>query len=173
MRGRDLRHVRTLASQGTDSVVDMAEHVRQLDLGVSWDPNAPDAVLMSDDRGRTSLAVRASVEDADRRSVVLVWTGVLFSSLGAPNDEAIAGHRLYDKGIREVLWAGGVEQSELVKSLEQQNRVHARHVPTRYDDLEHHVVLLKEGVVEVVARALTIERHAGATVDSAVIALGR
>ena len=29
----------------------MIEHVTNLDLGVTWNPNAPQAVLLTDDRG--------------------------------------------------------------------------------------------------------------------------
>ncbi len=42
----------------------------------------------------------------------------------------------------------------------------------RSDDLSHHVVLLKERVVEVVAGALSILRFEDTTMDAAVAALG-
>ncbi len=36
-----------------------AERVTVADLGVRWDPNAPEAFLASDDSGRTALASAA------------------------------------------------------------------------------------------------------------------
>ena len=88
-----------------------------------------------------------------------------------PNDEAISGHRLYGSGLGDVLWAGVVRDSDAIRALEQQNRVHPYHDPSRFDGLTHHVVLLKECVVEVVAEGLSILRFEGTTVDAAVAAL--
>jgi len=34
-----------------------------------------------------------------------------------PNDEAISGHRSYEKGFREVRWVGVVQNSDLVTPL--------------------------------------------------------
>jgi hypothetical protein len=80
----------------------MAERVVRVGLGVKWEPNAPDAVMVSNDPGRTVLAARAHPDDSDQRNVVLVWSGVETATLGAPNDEAISGHRLWRHGLSEV-----------------------------------------------------------------------
>jgi hypothetical protein len=84
-----------------------------------------------------------------------------------PNDEAISGHRLYQVGLSDVLWAGLVADSNLIRDLERQNRVHPDHDASWFDALEHHGVLLKECVVEVVAKAVAVERHEGSTLDPA------
>jgi hypothetical protein len=54
----------------------MADRVVRSGMNVRWEPNAPDAVMVSDDSGRTVLAVRSHPEDTDQRNVVLVWRGV-------------------------------------------------------------------------------------------------
>lgn len=90
-----------------------------------------------------------------------------------PSDEAISGHRLYGSGLSEVLWVGAVRDSDAIDVLETQNRVHPYHDPSRFRGLSHHVVLLKECVVEVVAESLSIQRVGGTTLDAAVTALGR
>lgn len=95
------------------------------------------------------------------------------ASMAGPNDEAISGHRLYEMGLSELSWAGVVQQSELVQALERQDRAHPAHDRSRYSQLAHHVLLLKEGVVEVAARALTIERRAGSTLAAAVAVITR
>ncbi|PJI90943.1 hypothetical protein [Luteimicrobium subarcticum] len=133
----------------------MPEHVVDADLGVRWEPNAPDAVLLAGDGGRVVLAVRAHPDDVDDRSVVLCWSGVVWSCSGVPNDEALRFHRLYGKGLETVLWVGRVEQSELVRSLAAM--VHDTSA------LRHDVLTLKEGIVEVIARSVTTCRVGGTT----------
>lgn len=148
----------------------MAEHVDTLELGVTWDPNDPSAVLLSDDTGRAVLALRPHHDDADARCVVVVWRGVRFSSLSDPNDEAVSGHRLYGRGLSEVLWAGSVRDSTLVAALEQQNQVHPHHQASRFGRLQHHVLLTKECVAEVVAEDVAVSRVEGTTLNAAATA---
>jgi hypothetical protein len=137
-------------------------------MRVEWDPNAPAAVMVSQDSGETRLAIRAHPDDPDQRNVVLLWRGVLFASLGAPNDEALSGHRLWRSGPSVLLWLGLVEGSQLTASLKKQNSVHPRHDPTRYDFVDHYIAPLKECVAEVVASSLLIHRGEGSTLESAV-----
>lgn len=167
-------HTLSAADQyvGSTTVTPMDEHVVALDLGVTWEPNAPAAVLLSDDYGKTVLAMNAHQDDPDRRSVALVWSGSRYACLADPNDEAISGHRLYVHGLSDVLWAGVVRDSDLIRALEKQNRVHPGHDPSRFEPLTHHVVLLKECVVEVVAQALSVQRFEGTTLDTATGAIG-
>lgn len=149
----------------------MAEHVVPLDLIADWDPNAPRAVMVSDDSGRTALALRAHQDDADQRCVVLVWTGVRWASMSEPNDEALSGHRLYDRGLQDVRGVGVVRQSELITELETRNRAHPSHDAAAFTRLVHHLVLLKECTVEVVAEVLTLRRAAGPASEAAISAL--
>jgi hypothetical protein len=78
--------------------------------------------------------------------------------LADPNDEAISGHRLYGSGLGKVLWAGVVLDSVVIRALEMRNRVRPSHDPSRFRHLTHHVVLLKECVVEVVSEAVSVRR---------------
>ncbi len=142
----------------------MAESVVPVHLDVTWDPNAPFAVLMSSDEGHAVLAMLARDGEG---SVVLSWHGTRFASGGSPNDEAISGHRLYRKGLREVLWAGEVNGSRLIASLEKQNRVHPRHNPRRFAGLVHHIVLTKENTYEVVAETFTTHTVDASPIDAA------
>jgi hypothetical protein len=73
----------------------MGERVSAKDLGTVWEPNAPEAILISTDSGAAVLALRAHPDDADQRCVVVVWAGTELASFGGPNDEARSGHRLY------------------------------------------------------------------------------
>ncbi len=144
----------------------MAEQVVALELGVKWDPNAPEALLLSDDMGRTVLALQAHHDDSDARCVVLVWSSVHSARMADPSDEAISGHRLYPLGLSEVLWVGSVQHSRDVQALETQNRVHPLHDPSRFERLTHYVVPLKECVVEVIAAEMTVHRSEGTTLNA-------
>lgn len=91
--------------------------------------------------------------------------------MGAPNDEAVAGHRLYARGLDEVRRIGEVQDSELIASIIREARVHPSFTPDSLAGLVHHVVLTKEAVVEVVAHSMSVRRVSGETLDAAVTAL--
>lgn len=150
-----------------DSVWTMREHVSAVDLGVTWSPGTPEATLLIEDLGKTVLALRAHHDDADQGCVVLVWTGTQSAQMGGVNDEAISGHHLAARGLRDVLWAGTVRNSRLIRSLERQNSVHPYHDRSRFQGLTHYVLPLKEGVVEVVAERVEVLRITGSTLQAA------
>src|SRR4249919_3098251 len=139
----------------------MAEHVVALDLGVRWEPIAPAAILISDDFDRTVLALNPHRDDPNQRCVVMVWSDTRSACMADPNDEAISGHRLYGSGLSQVVWAGVVRESNLIRALETQNRVHPSHDPTVYGRLTHYVILTRERVAEVVAESVSIQRFRG------------
>lgn len=138
----------------------MSETVATVDLGVRWEPNAPEARLVVTDGGSAVLTLAAHFDDIDQRLVALRWTGTLLATMSAPNDEARQGHRLYDVGLAAVTWAGEVASSALIADLERQNSVHPRHDPAAFTGLRHWVLPLKECVVEVVAAEISVERTA-------------
>ena len=149
----------------------MGERVVESGIRIQWEPNAPDAVMVSDGSGRTALALRAHGDDADQRNLVLVWRSVEFAALSAPNDEAISGHPLWRSGLRDVRWLGLVERSRRVRALADQNSVHPAHDQRRYELLDHYIAPLKECVAEVVAGSIETQRHDGSTLEAAAAAL--
>jgi hypothetical protein len=151
----------------------MSERVVQAEFGIGWDPNTEDYMLFSSGTGQALLALDPHFDDPDSNVVLLVWSGVSFSSLGGPNDEALSGHRLYAKGLSGISWIGIVEGSELIAMLERQNSVHARHNPARFSSLVHYVLPLKGDVVEVVADSLKVERRPGTQLEAAAEAISR
>ena len=136
----------------------MTEQVVPLDLGVMWEPNSPDAVLVSTDGGRAALALNAHASDEDQRAVVLTWNGCAAALLAPPNDEARHQHRRYHSGLREVLWAGVVEGSEWAATVDPMQAGSAG---------SHFVVLTKEATVEVLAHGLSVVRVPGSTAEAA------
>jgi hypothetical protein len=149
------------------------EHVTMLDVGVHWEPGAPEAVLITGDDGAV-LVLNAHTVDADQRCVVLRWKRATAVALEPPNDEAISGHRLYDRGLREVSWAGEVHHSAWIADLERRNRVHPYHDAQRYAGRRHYIFRLKENVAEVIsAHPLEVLRLPGSTLQAAYAALAR
>ena len=136
----------------------MSQSVRNVDLGTTWEPDNPGAVLLASDGGDARLTMRAHVDDADQRPVVLVWLRSWAVRMEPTNDEALTGHPLYRAGLRDVLWVGEVLQSRLIANLEKRNRFHVLHDPHRFRQLRHWVVPLKEVLVEVVAEDIELER---------------
>jgi hypothetical protein len=96
--------------------------------------------------------------------VVLVWSGTQETVMGAPNDEALPGHRLYDRGLAELAGAGLIAHSERIARLEQVNRVPPGHEAER-------IVPLKESIVEVVAEPVAVQRQPGPPLRAASLAL--
>jgi len=125
--------------------------------GTRWEPNVPEAVMVSDDQGRAALAQRAHPHDADQRCVVLRWDVVHYAVMGPPNDEAMTQHRLYETGLRDVLWLGVVRESTLLERLR----------PMFSDRLAmeplHYIVVSKECTIEVLAENVDVFRIAGST----------
>ena len=77
-------------------------------VDITWEPNAPDATLISDDLGRGALALKAHPSDSDQRTVVLRFDLVIYSVMTPPNDEGLNHHPLYDRGLKGLLWLGVV-----------------------------------------------------------------
>jgi hypothetical protein len=137
----------------------MSERVVAVDVGVVWEPNVPNAVLVADDDGGARLWLSARWDDPDQRAVVLAWNGARLARMEPPNDDARRGHRLYEHGLADDLWLGEVFESSLVAQLETVNRVHPFHDPGRWLRLRHWVVPLKGCTVEVVADSVEVERR--------------
>lgn len=147
MNALDAGHGDRSADYGAGMVERVIPYDLVLDTEFGWEPNAPDAVLVSDDFGRAALAQKAHPDDPDQRCVVLRWDLVILAQLAPPNDEGRHQHRLYDVGLRDLLWLGVVEESRLVDQLKPSwpRASDRRGVPI------HYVVVSKECIVEVVA----------------------
>jgi len=80
---------------------------------------------------------------------VLRFDNAVFFQFGAPNDEALHGHPLYEFGLRSYGFYL-VENSILIAQLEQRNRVHPRHDANRYQNYRHWIVTFHGETLEVV-----------------------
>jgi hypothetical protein len=141
-----------------------------VDLGVSIDPGAPLPHLIADGQ-RAVLVFHAGlpanpgwdgttitvVDPADSSIRLLSWlvlNGVAHVSLGAPNDEALVGHPLYDSGLRHYR-AHEVHNSDLIASMERRNRVHPHHRPESFATLRHLIITFHDETFDCVCRSWT------------------
>jgi hypothetical protein len=145
----------------------MSERVVPVDLGVDWEPNGEDCYLIQDGGLATTTLVIDSnwARGDDRRPVVISWSGTSVEMMGGPNDERVDHHRLWTKGLSDVYRSGTVEDSELIAE-------HARHTASRLAGAIHYVLLLKGGVLEVVADSISVERFDGNLRQAALSVLG-
>jgi hypothetical protein len=158
----------------------MTERVVPALPGVRWDPNAPMATMITNDVGVTVLAINPHGDDLSLGCVVFVWTGTAEALMGGQNDEGRFGHRLYDRGLAGLIWAGIVEDSEWIAEIRRNGQTvaakllgpeRARCVAERATSQHHYVLPLKENTVEVVADRVEVRRHHGSTLDAASLTL--
>jgi len=94
-------------------------------------------------------------------------------SLGAPNDEALAGHPLHGSGLEHYA-AHEVRNSDLIATLEQRNRVHRHHRSESFESLRHVIITFHDETLECVCRswkAGPFEADFGGAVTASVDAL--
>jgi hypothetical protein len=154
----------------------MTERVVPVLPGVRWDPNAPMATMITNDMGVTVLAANPHGDDPSRDCVVFVWTGTAEAVMGGQNDEGRFGHRLYDRGLAGLRWAGLVEDSQWIAELRRTGQTvaakildpeRARRVAERATPQQHYILPLKENTVEVIADRVEVRRHPRPTLDAA------
>ena len=124
--------------------MNVVERVVPLELGVTWEPNAPRATLQSSDLGNACLTLKAHPDDHDQRDVVITFDRCRAAAQLPFNDVALHLHPLYARGLREVLWAGEVLDSTWL--------------PSRRASSRHFAFPLKECVVELLAVGLDVSR---------------
>ena len=79
---------------------------------------------------------------------------------GSPNDEALRGHPLHQRGLRPY-GAYEVRDSSWVRALKGMNSVHSSHDPDRFARLRHYVFTFHDSTFECVAEGLKASEHDG------------
>ena len=133
--------------------------VTPIEIGLTWEPNAPDAVLVSGDNSIAVLALNANVDDPSREAVVFTWAGCQGARLEPWNDEGILDHPLWGDGLKDVHWIGELASSYWLDE-------HPGSAG-RDNGLRHFVLPLKECVIEVLADSFSISRRPGPTYEAA------
>jgi len=71
---------------------------------------------------------------------------------GAPNDEALEGHPLWNRGLG-FYGVFRVDQSSLIRRLAVMNSVHRQHSYSTFDELAHYIFTFHDSTFECVARS--------------------
>src|SRR5215213_3446444 len=96
----------------------MAEHVIEVEVPYfDPEPNMPEPVVVQSER-----ACYLVYRDRDDERKALEFSRCSISKFGYPNDEALAGHRLYEKGLRFYGFFEVVE-SEWIAELRKGNEI--------------------------------------------------
>ena len=90
---------------------------------------------------------------------------------GGPNDETLAGHPLYDRGLRHYA-AYEVTSSSWVRSLEKINSVHPQHSKGMFQDCRHIIITFHDSTFECVADGYAVSTHNGSR-RSALLEMAR
>src|SRR6266849_6093731 len=140
-----------------------------IDLGIKWDAGAPQPRLLQSEY-KTFLAcfldqpnqpldgTRISFFDPaspEPDSVgIIEWHRCFETMLGWPNEEALSGHRLWAKGLKELRHysSAEVQNSSWIAEIEHGNRVHPSHKPAIYASLKHYILLFHDSTFECLAR---------------------
>jgi len=106
---------------------------------------APCPIAVADD---VSLSIRYRAQSG--KIVVVHFPLCSIFTFGLPNDEALAGHPLYGRGL-EFYSVHRVENSAWIAQLERQNSVHPRHDRRRFlEDMKHFVFTFHDSTLECV-----------------------
>jgi hypothetical protein len=109
------------------------------------DTSAPTPTVLAD-------GYRCAVSYVTRTDAVwlIEFLGVESLMFGAPNDEALGGHPLAQRGLT-VCSVARIERSSWVRALERMNSIHPEHDPSRFAGLTHFVFSFHDDTLEVVA----------------------
>ena len=83
---------------------------------------------------------------------------MLSFKFGYPNDEAMFGHPLYERGLRSY-GAWEVLDSSWTRRLERMNRAHDMHNPAIFHSYHHFILTFHDTMLECIANGFNVERH--------------
>lgn len=101
-----------------------------------------------DFNGTNPRSVRPT-DEGNQTAILIVELCKAFQ-FGPPNDEAIAGHRLYPMGLKPYS-AFEVLNSSWIDGLEKANRVHSGHRPEWFASYRHFIFTFHDSTLEFVA----------------------
>jgi hypothetical protein len=131
-----------------DSVVALSEIPRP-------EAGAPSPVVYASDG---TLAVAYYTTPAGDAVSLVSFTLPYVHLFGAPNDEALDGHPLYERGL-SFYAAFEVRDSSWLRSLARMNRVHMFHDAARFAAYRHFIITFHDTTFECIAEGFTTSMH--------------
>jgi hypothetical protein len=124
------------------------------------DPGAPSPVILADEH-RLHLAYLMAGAGG---CALVTFSGIYAHLFGAPNDEALHGHRLAHLGL-EAYGFYRLEHSTWIADLCARNQVHPRHRDSLFDGLQHYIFTFHDSTLEVIAASYASATHEGEPED--------
>ncbi len=149
--------------------IDAEDRVEELKGFPQCDTGAPSPMILSTEGACILLYRIASEVDVLEEVARVHFTHCFAAMHGPPNDEALNGHPLYERGLR-FYGAYEVLKSSWIRGLERANRVHPLHSLERYARLRHFVFTFHDSTFECVAENYSVEFQAS-TIDLAAITI--
>jgi hypothetical protein len=125
----------------------MAERVVDLDVDWRMDAGAPAPVLWQTEQSAILIFRKAQSESR----VLVEFGGCLIALFGYPNDEALPGHALYERGLGHYR-AYEVLDSSWLERLDRQNRI--AFPKGALGRFRHFVITLHDSTFECLARTI-------------------
>lgn len=117
---------------------------------------APLPIVMGDE---TTMLVAYFVSGAEGEAAIVRFEGCLATTFGPPNDEALEGHPLADRGLVPYA-AARVQSSSWIRRLCAANEVHDRHDPEPFKRLQHVILTFHDSTFEVACTGYEVHRVA-------------
>ncbi len=141
--------------------MDEAPYLIELTGVPEADTGAPLPVVFANEQS-VWLAFRLSYRTAPDRernaTGVIRFDGVSAHCFCSPNDEALAGHRLYDCGLAFYAFQE-VKNSPWIAELCRQNSVHPFHSDAMFSRYRHFIYPFHDSTFEIVADSYTTSLH--------------
>jgi len=131
-----------------DSVVALSEIPRP-------EAGAPSPVIFASE---DVVAVAYYVTPGDGDVALISFITPYIHLFGAPNDEALDGHPLYDRGLT-FYSAFEVHDSSWIRGLERMNRVHMFHDAAHFASYRHFIITFHDTTFECIAKGFTASLH--------------
>lgn len=94
---------------------------------------------------------------------VIEFVGCSGAVLGMLNDETIHGHRLWERGLREVghYGAGQVIHSAWITEYDRGQRVHPGYKASRLSGMKHYILMFHDSTLECLADDFAVSHRRG------------
>src|SRR5215813_12554762 len=130
--------------------VDRHDRVEELTDLPQQSTGAPVPLLLAND---ADLVLAYRLEPMAEEVAIVKFEGVAAHYFGPPNDEALSGHPLYRRGLRQY-GIYEVKSSSWVRVLERMNRVHPGHRQGMFGLYRHFIFTFHDTTFECVANGI-------------------
>ena len=118
-------------------------------------------------------SIRMITVNSEGESLVIITFNRIYTHLfGPPNDEAISGHPLFNRGLKSYS-AYEIKNSSWIKELEKMNSIHPQHNKENFiKDKRHFIFTFHDSTFECIAKDLQFDIYKGSIKSAALYLSG-